>query len=189
MKLSTVSLTAANIRRFHQILCPCSWWSSSHPKTSSVSGTGATAGSDKHEHIKHVLWLGACACVCVCACVLHWLTTMVRMKPVLKRATGRPMATLMAMDIGQMPQSAGQLRQFSSSSQTSSPHTETKNTFLQCLSSTFGVGEPETLFSNMVFGLQMYLFKTTHAGIVIINVNSYLDNDKNINLTIYFYYT
>lgn len=55
---------------------------------------------------------------------------MVRMKPLLKRATGSPMANLIAMDIGQMPQSAGQFRQFSSSSQTSSPHTETQSHIL-----------------------------------------------------------
>lgn len=75
-------------------------------------------GEDKHQHIKTFP-----AFVCCRECVLHRLTTMVRMKPLLKRATGSPMATLIAMDIGQMPQSAGQFRQFSSTSQTSSPHT------------------------------------------------------------------
>lgn len=51
------------------------------------------------------------------------LTTMVKMKPLQKRATGSPMATLMDMDMGQTPQSAGQFKQLSSSSQMLSPHT------------------------------------------------------------------
>lgn len=51
------------------------------------------------------------------------LTTTVKMKPLQKRATGSPMATLMDMDMGQTPQSAGQFKQLSSSSQLLSPHT------------------------------------------------------------------
>lgn len=89
---------------------------------------------------RHVLFVF----VCVCVCMIHKLTTMVRMKPVLKRATGSPMATLMVMDMGQIPQSAGQLRQFSSSSQMSSPHTETQ--ILKVYHSTFTVEVPFFFF-------------------------------------------
>lgn len=56
-------------------------------------------------------------------CNMSFLTTTVKMKPVQIRATGSPMETLMDMAIGQTPQSAGHVRQLSSNSQMSSPHT------------------------------------------------------------------
>lgn len=51
------------------------------------------------------------------------LTTSVKMNPLQNNATGSPMATLIDIAMGQTPQSAGHVRQFSSSSHVSSPHT------------------------------------------------------------------
>lgn len=107
---------------FYQMLCSCSKWSSSRPKTSSVSGTEATGGRKRRETTSGCDSAGR-GSVGSSSCPL---TTMVKTKPLLKSATGSPMASLMAMDMGQTPQSAGQLRQFSSSSHTSSPHTEAR---------------------------------------------------------------